>query len=239
MTLRTDQRPVEDLPVGRAGAARARDDADRERWAELVADRLDRPMSVLGILFLLVVLGQTLATSGPLQTGLAAVGWGLWALFVAEFAVRLWVAPVRRRFLRRNWWQVLFLVVPFLRFVRLVVVLRLARAGRVVSSAVRSSRSARRMLSDRLGWIAAVSAVVVLASSQLLYLFEVFDSYGDALHSAALVTVAGQPMGQDGALPKVLDVVLATYSVGVFAALAGTLGAYFLEGRRDEAPALR
>jgi voltage-gated potassium channel len=224
--------PEDDVPLVRARRARAMDLDARERWAEVVATRLDGPMSALGMIFLLVVLGQTVATASAVQRPLAVVGWLLWGVFVSEFALRLWVAPSRRRFLRRNWWQVIFLALPMLRFVRLVLVLRAARAGRVVSSAVRSSRSAGRVLSDRLSWLVAVSVIVVLSASQLLFAFGVYELYGDALHAAALVTIVGQPMGQENGLAKVLDVVLAIWSVGVFAALAGTLGAYFLEGRR-------
>jgi voltage-gated potassium channel len=224
----------DDVPLVRARKAKAMDLDARERWAEVVATRLDGPMSALGLIFLLVVLGQTVAASSAVQRPLAAVGWLLWSIFVSEFLLRLWVAPSRRRFLRRNWWQVIFLALPMLRFVRLVLVLRAARAGRVVSSAVRSSRSAGRVLSDRLAWLAAVSVIVVLAASQLLFAFDVYDLYGDALHAAALATIVGQPMGQEAGLAKVLDVVLSIWSVGVFAALAGTLGAYFLEGRQRE-----
>jgi voltage-gated potassium channel len=225
-------RPEDDLPLVRARRAKQMDAGARERWADVVATRLDVPMSVLGLLFLLVVLGQTVASSAAVQRPLAGVGWLLWAVFVSEFGLRLWVAPSRTRFLRRNWWQLVFLALPVLRFVRLVLVLRAARAGRVVSSAIRSSRSAGRVLSDRLAWLVAVSAIVVLASSQLLFAFGVYEVYGDALHGAALATIVGQPMGQEAGLAKVLDVVLGIWSVGVFAALAGTLGAYFLEGRR-------
>lgn len=210
---------------------RSVDAPTRERWATTIADRLDGPMAALGLVFLLVVLGQTLATTTALQRGLAAVGWLLWAVFVAEFLLRLYVAPARLRFLRRNWWQVVFLVVPVLRFLRLVLVLRVARAGRVVSSAVRSSRSAGRLITSRLSWLAVVSVIVILSTSQLLYGFAVFDTYGDALHAAALATIAGEPLAKDHALAQVLDVVLAVYSVGVFAAVAGAVGAYFVEGR--------
>jgi voltage-gated potassium channel len=240
VTLQDERSLVEcaedDVPLVRARRAKAMDLDARERWAQVVATRLDGPMSALGMIFLLVVLGQTVATSSAVQRPLALVGWLLWGVFVSEFALRLWVAPSRRRFLRRNWWQVIFLALPMLRFVRLVLVLRAARAGRVVSSAVRSSRSAGRVLSDRLAWLVAVSVIVVLATSQLLFAFGVYDAYGDALHAAALVTVVGQPMGQESGLAKLLDVVLAIWSVGVFAALAGTLGAYFLEGRRPPSP---
>jgi voltage-gated potassium channel len=224
--------PEEDVPLVRARRAKAMDVDARERWAEVVATRLDAPMSALGLIFLLVVLGQTVATSSAVQRPLAAVGWLLWAIFVSEFALRLWVSPVRSRFLKRNWWQLIFLALPMLRFVRLVLVLRAARAGRVVSSAVRSSRSAGRVLSDRLAWLAAVSVILVLAASQLLFAFGVYALYGDALHDAALATITGTPMGQEAGLAKVLDVVLGIWSVGIFAAVAGTLGAYFLEERR-------
>jgi voltage-gated potassium channel len=226
-------RPEDDVSLVHARRARSMDDDARERWAQVVATRLDAPMSVLGIIFLLVVLGQTVATSSAVQRPLAVVGWLLWAVFVAEFLLRLWVAPSRGRFLRRNWWQVVFLALPVLRFVRLVLVLRAARAGRVVSSAIRSSRSAGRVLSSRLAWLAAVSVILALSASQLLFAFGVYDSYGDALHAAALATITGEPFGQDSGLAKVLDVVLGVWSVGVFAALAGTLGAYFLEDRRQ------
>lgn len=227
----------DDVTVEAVRRVRSVDPGTRERWATLIADRLDGPMAALGIVFLLVVLGQTLATTTALQRGLAAVGWLLWAVFVAEFLLRLYVAADRRRFLRRNWWQIVFLVVPVLRFVRLVLVLRVARAGRVVSSAVRSSRSAGRLITSRLSWLVVVSVIVVLSTSQLLYAFVGYDTYGDALHAAAIGTISGTPLARDHALAQVLDVVLAVYSVGVFAAVAGAMGAYFLEGRdRTKSP---
>lgn len=202
--------------------------AERERFIDELPARLDPAMSALGIIFLLVVLGQTLAKeSTTLATSLEWAAWCLWALFVAEFVLRLVVAPSRSRFLRTNWWQVLFLALPFLRFLRLVR--PLLRGGRVVSSAVRAARSSRLTLTGRLGWLVAVTTIVVLASSQLLYEFADFENYGDALYSAALATVAGEPTHSGTGIGRVLDVLLAIYSVVVFAALAGMLGAFFLE----------
>jgi len=220
-----------------------RDPDERERGIELLAARLDRPMSVLGVLFLLVVLGQNVATGPGVQRAFTVVGWVLWVVFVAEFLLRLWLAPSRTRFLRHNWWQVAFLLLPMLRFLRGLALLRLVRAGRVlrvvraggvVSSAVRSSRSAGRILGSRIGWVAAVSAIVVLGSSQLLFTLDYYASYGDALHAAALATIAGEPLGLDGGLVRLLDLALLTYSVAVFAALAGTLGAYFFDAQQVE-----
>lgn len=210
-----------------------RSHTERERWAEELLDRLTPAMSALSILFLLVVLGEQLArTSSALSTVMTVAGWLLWAVFVVEFVARLVVAPDTGRFLKRNWWQVLFLVLPFLQVLRLVRSLRFLRTGRVLSSAVRSSRSARSVLGGRVGWLSAVSAITVLGGSQLLYEFGDYVRYGDALHAAALATITGEPLARQDSFAKVLEVVLAAFSVVVFATLAGSLGAYFLETRR-------
>jgi voltage-gated potassium channel len=201
--------------------------------AEQLAARLDRPMGALGLVFLLVVLGQSLASAPVLVTVLTAAGWALWLVFVVEFAVRAWVARDQRRFWARNWWQLVFLVVPFLRFARAFSLLRVARVGGVLSSAVRGSRSAGRLLSGRVAWLAVVTGVVVLASSQLLYVLEAYTSYAVALHDAALATVTGEPLTAAGAVARTVEVALAVYSVVVFAALAGALGAFFLERRNE------
>lgn len=192
-------------------------------------------MGVLGLVFLLIVLGQSLAREPWLVTSLTLAGWLCWAVFGAEFALRALRARNRRRFWARNWWQVLFLVLPFLRFARALTLLRAARVGGVLSAAVRGSRSAGRLLSSRIGWLAAVSGVVVLATSQLLYVLGAYDSYGPALHDAALATVTGEPLSAAHGVARFLEVVLAVYSVAVFATLAGALGAYFLDRRQAAA----
>ncbi|WP_218160315.1 hypothetical protein [Amycolatopsis marina] len=206
----------------------------RQAWAEDLADRLDRPMSVLGVLFLLVVLGQAIATRTTMVTVLSVLSWSLWLVFVGEYALRLYVAPDRVTFLRRTWWQLVFLVVPFLRFLRLAGIGRLGRLGRVLSSTVRGSRSAGRLLSSRVAWLASLSAIVALAGSQLLYTFTTYPSYAAALHDAALATVTGETVAAEGPVARVIEVVLAVYSVVVFATLAASLGAYFLQNGQQE-----
>lgn len=211
-------------------------DEDRQRWADELLDRLTPVMSALGIIFLLVVLAeQVTRPDSPVGVGLTVVGWVLWATFVTEFVARLVVAPDRRRFLRRNWWQIAFLALPFLRVLRLVRAMRFLRTGRVLSSAVRSSRSARGLLGNRLGWLGATTVIVVLSASQLLYAFSDFDTYADALHAAAMGTITGQPLGRTDGLARITEVFLAIYSVVVFATLAGSLGAYFLHTDRARA----
>lgn len=207
------------------------DDQQRLIAAESLAQRLDRPMGVLGIIFLLVVLAQLLVTDPTGQVVLSVVGWVFWGVFVAEFLLRAHVARFQGNFWRKNWWQVIFLLVPFLRFfraLRALRILRVARFGRVLSAGVRGSRSAEKLLSNRVAWLLAVTAIVILAASQLLYLFADYPSYLDALYEAALATVTGSGFSADTVFARILHVVLAIFSVVVFATLAGTIGAFFL-----------
>lgn len=207
---------------------------ERDRLARVIEERLSPVMAVLGILFLLVVVGQALAEpSGGVQRTFAALVWVLWGAFVVEFLVRLAIAPGVAAFLKRNWWQVVLLAIPVLSFVRLLILVRLARMGRLVSSALRGTRSARSRLSGRLGWLLAVHVTVVLGTAELAFQYLPFETFGEALYGVALASVSGEPLRIDRALAQVIDVVLATYSVVVFGALAGVLGSFFLE-RRDE-----
>ncbi|MBQ0904190.1 hypothetical protein [Micromonospora sp. U21] len=225
----TDDAPAEE------GARHARQENEDDARLNGLARRLDKPMGVLGILFLLLVVGQALTHDEPLVTLLTVASWVLWAVFVAEFALRAWLArSCARDFWRRNWWQVIFLAVPFLRFARAAAALRAARGTGVVAAAVRGSRSAGRLLTDRLAWLAVITVAIILAAGQLLVLTNSYPTYGQALHDVALTTITGEPLDATDTFAQVLELVLAAYSVVVFGTLAGALGAFFLSRQRDE-----
>jgi hypothetical protein len=74
------------------------------------------PVTVAGSLHVMVLVADNLTSpSSTLDTVWVVLGWALWSLFVLEFVARLIVAPSTWRFLRGNWWQLVFLAVPFLR----------------------------------------------------------------------------------------------------------------------------
>ncbi len=198
-----------------------------------VARRLDKPMGALGVLFVLVVLGQALAGHPTLSTALTVLGWVLWAVFVAEFALRAWLARRdARRFWRRNWWQIIFLAVPFLRFAGRLRPAR--RPSRRCHHRGRPRLALRgRLLTDRIAWLAIITTTVVLSVGQLLVVTGSYRSYGPALHDVAMTTITGEPLGVDDPLAQVVELVLAIYSVVVFGTLAGAFGAFFLSAERQ------
>ena len=214
---------------------RQRPEEERREVAVALASRLDLPLTVLGVVFGLVVLAETISRpTGWLSTAFQVVGWVLWAVFAGEFVLRLFIAPSRTEFLKRSWWQLIFLALPFLRFLRVIRLGRLlrlgrvGRLGRVVSAAVRGTRTAGRRLRGRLAWLVATTAIVVLASSQILFEIGAYPSYTAALRAAALAATAGEPLEVEGAA-QLLEVALVVFSVVVFATLAGSIGAFFLE----------
>ncbi|MBV7701050.1 hypothetical protein [Streptomyces sp. TRM70350] len=210
----------------------------RERLAQELLDRLTPVMSALGLLFLLVVIGERMARPGTaMHTAMRVTGWLLWAVFVTEFIARLGLAEHRGKFLRRNWWQVIFLILPFLRVLRLMRSLRLLRTGRVLSSTVRSSRSAGRLFSDRVAWLGMITVIVVVAAGELLYEFDrPTDSFASTLHATALMAISGESAGATTAYGKLIEILLALYAVTVFASLAGAFGAYFMGNRSPTPP---
>ena len=206
----------------------------RERLAQVLSDRLHPAMAALGLLFVVLVLAQGPAVEGtPLQRVLLVATWILWAVFVAEYVLRLVIAPSTSRFLRQTWWQLLFLVVPVLTLLRALLILRVARPTRVALAALRGGRSARATLTGRAAWLAVLTAIVTFASADVLFEVAGVRPYGAALHAAALATITGEPTGSSHGLAQLLDVVLAVYAVVFFATLAGSLGAFFLEQRRQ------
>lgn len=223
------------MPVGR-------DDFDA--WVESVTERLDPFMSWLGVVFALLV-GYELAVELTPSTErvLFLAGWAIWGAFALEFGLKLAVAPRKRAFVRRHWFQALALLLPTLRLLRFVRLLRLGRAlpaGRVVASSYRVAGTSARVFRSRLGYLGALTTVAGIAIAELAYLFErdaeggVFDSFGAALlwsFSAVLGQQADPvPVSLGGKLAMLLGFV---FGLTVVAALAATIGAFLVEGRRE------
>jgi voltage-gated potassium channel len=199
----------------------------RERLAAVLERRLD-----------------LLIAPGDLRPALASAGNVIWGVFIVEFLAKLAVSGHPGRFLRRRWPSVLFLVLPVLRVLRVARALRLVRvlpAARVVGSSYRAVGTARGLLTGRLQFLAVTTGIVALGGGQLLYVLERgrtggVDTLGDALWWSANLAVASNLVEQPVTLAgRLLGLVLSTYALVVFASLAGSLGAFFVESRQERA----
>lgn len=150
------------------------------------------PLLLLALAFLIAYAWPVLDPRlGPdLETVCVVASWTVWAAFGVDLVIRLVLADSRRRYARRHWYDVLLLVLPVLRPLRL---LRLLAFARILN------RSAIGGLAGRVTIYVAGTAVMAVGLGALAILDAERDapganitSAGDALWWAATtVTTVG------------------------------------------------
>ncbi|MEU8640247.1 potassium channel family protein [Amycolatopsis sp. NPDC048633] len=127
------------------------------RWTEL-------PMLALSVVFLAVlvipVLDETLP-AGWLDA-FAVTDTVVWAIFAADYLIRLALAPQPRRFVVRHIPDLIVIVVPVLRTLRLVRLVRLIRFARSGAVATRLTQHSRAHLHVSAAIRIAATAVIVM-----------------------------------------------------------------------------
>lgn len=231
--------------VDDAASVAARDGPEpshRERLAGVLEDHLDVPMAVLAVVWAGLVTYELIVAT-PVREVVVA-GNVIWVLFILEFVVKLAISGRPVRFLRRRWPSIFFLALPVLRvfrIVRAVRVLRALPAARVVGSSYRTIGTARSLFSGRLTFLAVTSAVVVFSGAQLLYLVEGEGSgregtFGDALWWTSNAAISGSMVFEpETTIGRIISLALSGYAVVVFASVAATFGAFFIESRAEKA----
>jgi voltage-gated potassium channel len=231
-------------------------DLKQKRW-ELLAhvNRLtDTPMIALSFVWLLLlIIDFTTGLSSLLQI----VSYVIWALFVADFAIEIMIAPHKGDYLRRNWLTAVSLLLPALRVFRLFRVLRLLRAARasrslslirLVTSLNRGMRSVGKTLGRRgVGYVVALTVLVTLAGAAGMYFLESpnalrqagyvaaaqegagLSSYGEAVWwTAMIMTTMGSEYWPKTAEGRVLGWLLAVYAFAIFGYITATIASYFV-----------
>ena len=228
-------------------------DERSERWQALrdLEGWLERPMMLLGVAWLALLVVELVHGLSPALEWAATA---IWIVFIADFALRLALAPDRRAYLARNWLTVVSLLVPALRLFRALRALRVLRAGRalrgvrlvkIVASINRGMRALGRSMRRRhLGYVVALTTIVVVAGAAGMYAFEgdpsgrdvAIRSYGDALWwTTMIMTTLGSDYWPRSAEGRVLCVLLALYAFAVFGYVTASLATYFI-GRDASAP---
>ena len=89
--------------------------------------------------------------SGQAEDAFLVADWTIWAIFALELGVKTYRAPARAAYLRRHWFDVLIVVLPFLRPLRIVRSARAVRGLRAVRLApflARTVHSTRAILAE-------------------------------------------------------------------------------------------
>lgn len=197
-----------------------------ERWTEW-------PLLILGLLFLVAIL---LPLAAPLsvqtQNALDWLNWALWAVFAIDYFVRLWLALERWYFVKTHILDLIIVVVPAFRM------LRLLRLVSVFIVFLRRSRELPYLVLPL--YVAAITALLIGVSAVLVYDAEAgnpdssISTLGDAVWWAfTTVTTVGYgdeyPVTPIG---RTLGVILMLSGITLLGSLTASAAAWLTNSRR-------
>ena len=200
------------------------------------ASAVDTPMLVITILWLpVLIIPLVTQVHGDLAASLEAVDFTVWALFALEYIVKFALAPDRWHYVKTHILELIVVVVPFLRPLRVVV--GLGRVGIVFAETIRRAKSI--LTHNGLHFVVLTVAVLVFVCAGLVTVAERhakganIHDFGQGLWWAIVtVTTVGYgdrypvtPFGQGVA------VFLMLVGIGLLGALTATIASYFVQER--------
>lgn len=168
--------------------------------------------------------------------------YAIWAVFVADFLIRVFAASDKVGYLRSNSLTAISLLLPALRVFRLIKILRIARSAqliRALGSFNRAFGSLGRTLGQRgLPYVALLTTIITLLGAAAFYRLESppngsIQSYSDAIWFAAMImTTMGSSYWPHSGEGRILCFAMSLYAFGVFGYVTAALASFFI-GQRD------
>jgi voltage-gated potassium channel len=209
-----------------------------DRYARTV----DGPLTVVaGAMIPLLVVPLLVELSQGAERAFVAADYLIWAVFAVDYVTRVVLAPDRWRFIRTHPFDLLIVLVPFLRPLRVVRsarALRLLRLARLTGFLGRGIQSIRAILGKRgLNYVLLVVVALVFVAGALMREFEHgvegsnIASFPDALWWAATtITTVGYgdrfPVTSAG---RGVAVVLMIVGIALLGIVTASIAAFFVE----------
>ncbi len=214
------------------------DKSRRELLLQQFEKVTELPLMVLAVAIVpLLVIPLAVKLSQTLETAFVAVDWTIWAVFAVELSVRTYLVERRLQYLLRHWYDVLIVVLPFLRPLRVLRSTRALRLARVAPFALRATTNARDLIQARgLHYVLMLGLLAVFASASAMYLVERnnggnIDDYGTALWWAiSTMTTVGYgdvyPVSAEG---RGIAVFLMLVGITFFSWITANIAAFLVE----------
>jgi len=194
----------------------------------------------------LLLLPEFVNLSSTSKQAIIGVEWFIWSAFALELGIKTYLSPSRRQYLVSHWYDVVIVLVPFLRPLRIVRslrVLRASRAMRLLSYGVRLTHQARVMiLSHGLHYAVAIGAIIFFSLAGLALLSERnaaganIKTYGDAVWwGIATITTVGYgdrfPVTTEG---RAISVFIMLLGISLFSIVTASIAAMFVRPSVDK-----
>jgi len=175
------------------------------------------------------------------------VGWVRWAnlliwvVFLADYVVRLCLAPRKATFIRQNVPSLIAsLPLDFLRPVRLLRLVRLVRLVRIGTSLVSFGRTVRGVLTTNgLAYVLAAVVCLVLVGGLVICAVEpAMGNYGDGLwwSVVTLTTVGYGDISPTTVAGRVTAVALMIVGIGLVGTVTASVATYFISPKAQASP---
>lgn len=204
------------------------------------------PMLILALASLpLIALPLLLDFPRNVDSTLFAIDWFIWAAFAVEYGIRLFLAPAKREFMKGNVIDLIVIVLPFLRPLRVVRsarLLRVLRLGRATAYVARFVDALRDVLErHRFNYTLLVAGIVTLGASFMVLEAERGTEGANILTLPdalwwAITTVTTVGYGDrfpTTALGRGIGAVLMVLGIALFGLIAASVSAMFV--RKDVA----
>ena len=208
------------------------------------ARAVELPLTILALLWLpVLVLPYVIHLSPTVTDTFEAIDFFVWAAFVVEYLVKLYLSPSRKGFFTHHLLDLAVIAVPMfrpLRAARLLRILNLGRVGIVLANALRRTKA---LFTHRgLHFVLLAVIAIIFACSALVLSFEInakgsnIHNFGDALWWAIVtVTTVGYgdkyPVTAGG---RGVAAVLMFVGIGLIGVLTATVASYFVEQGADD-----
>jgi voltage-gated potassium channel len=210
------------------------DIAQREALLHRIERLTELPLLILAFIMIPLLVGPLLWELPPSEEALfLTLDWFIWALFAVDLAIKLIIAPHRLAYLKRHWLEVLVVVVPFFRPLRIV---------RVFIFGSRAWVGTRRLVNVDFLLVYGVGLVMITAT--VVASVEGGEgasirSFPDALwwSMATITTVGYGDMVPISTVGRAMGYILMLGGIAFFSGITANLASFLVKGRdtRDKA----
>ena len=215
---------------------------ERNTLLKRIEQVLEGPMIFLGFVWLILLIVELIWGLTPFLDYLSLAIWGI---FIIDFILKFFLAPLKKTYLKKNWLTAISLVIPALRvfriarFIRLLRGLRSFRLVKIVASLNRSMRSLSATMKRRgMLYVVILTLVVIFAGGAAMFAFEKesggFKNYGEALWWTAMLIISiGSEYWPKSVEGRSLCFLLSLYGFSIFGYITASLASFFV-GRDAE-----